>query len=237
MFKAVQKAGTAAKALTSTFTTTNRLLGMPGQVATTGLDALAARFVGPISGAIAQGIGELTVVMNQILGPALSAIGKQVGGFIQQNKAGAGIGGLIGAGATALTGIPGLDIAGGIIGGGFEALFKEAAKSPTGISPNTMFGGPGGFEQQFLDTLPPAGTGVPQAPSTPPPRVINNPPIGDPGGTIGRRFQVLGDGGGGFRGGGVSTNRTISLGIKRRQLKAAVDTTKILKKISRGLAR
>ena len=206
MFKAIGKAGTAAKALTSTFTTTNRLLGMPGQVATSGLDALTSRIVGPISGAISVAIGQLTITMNQILGPALTAIGNGISNIARQNPIGAGVGGLVGATAGgvlgSLTGIPGLGtlgaIGGGLLGGAIEA----------GITP----GHP--LENRPIPFAPPIDLPpleVPQAPSTPPLTPPPPPPL-----TATRVSQLA---------------NIQNLDLQKKQLQAMSKQLKIVKKL------
>lgn len=126
LFKNIRKAGEVVGRLTETFRLTQTLLGMPTRTATQGLDMLGAQLVGPISGAISQSIGLLSASLNQILGPALQQIGAAVGGFVRANAMGAGIGGMIGGIAQKITGIPGLGLIGGLIGGGIEALYKMA---------------------------------------------------------------------------------------------------------------
>lgn len=124
LFKTIGKVGKFAKTLAKSLEFTQALMGMPTKTAIQGLDMLTAQLVGPISGAITQTIGQLSASLNQILGPALQQIGQAMGGFVRANPIGAGIGGTIGGIAGAVTGIPGLGIVGGIIGGGIEALGK-----------------------------------------------------------------------------------------------------------------
>lgn len=132
LFKAVESAGKVAGRMIGGMPMTRGLAGMPGQIAATGLDALGAQLIAPLTSAVSAGMGTLMAGLNTALGPALAKIGQGLSVVAKGGEGGTGIGGglgsMIGGAIGSAYGPLGKAIGslgGALLGGGIEMLFNR----------------------------------------------------------------------------------------------------------------